>query len=348
MSQEVNSSLIDVVNSKNISEFGNPCYKDDYCRLFFWTSGVMLNTIGSLGIIGNILSLIILSKPHMKSSINHLLINLARCDIVLIVTSILHFGLPSIYPYTGYMRLYFLKIFPIQSFVVYPIATIVRTANPYLTLAVTLERYVAVVYPLKSKALCTYYRAKIYVYSIVIICILFNIPKFFEIALEDYFDDECGTVYCLEATNFRRNPEYIIWYINWISNLFIIYIPFLSITIINTLIYLKIRKINRHRQQMNWMEIRELKLATILFGIVIVFLCCNILPLILNIVEAIDNTIDTRVVKVSNLLLTINSSVNFLIYVAYGEKFRNTFKEMFYKRKTSIEPPQECVTFQTK
>ena len=96
---------------------------------------------------------------------------------------------------------------------------------------------------------------------------------------------------------------------------------------------------------MNWMEIRELKLATILFGIVIVFLCCNILPLILNIVEAIDNKIDTRVVKMSNLLLTINSSVNFLIYVAYGEKFRSSFKEMFCKRKISDE---ECITLETK
>ena len=342
MSRKVNSSLTDV------SEFGNPCFEDEYRRLFFWINGVILNTTGLLGIIGNIISLIILSKPHMRSSINHLLINLARCDIILIVTSILHFGLPMVYPYTGYLRFYYLKIFPIQSFVVYPVATIVRTANTYLTLAVTLERYVAVVYPLKAKALCTYYRAKLYVYSIFLICILFNIPKFFEIALKESMDDEYGTVYCLKATDFRKNPCYVRWYINWISNIFIIYIPFFSITIINTLIYLKIRKINRHRQQMNWMEIRELKLASILFGIVIVFLCCNILPLILNIVEAIYKTIDARVVKMSNLLLTINSSVNFLIYVAYGEKFRNCFKEMFYRRKKSLENPQECLTFQTK
>ncbi|CAO1411623.1 unnamed protein product [Diamesa serratosioi] len=334
------------INSTNVSEFGNPCYLSEYRQLYFWINGVLLNTIGLLGIAGNIISLIILSKPRMKSSINYLLINLARCDIVLIVTSMLHFGLPLIYPYTGFLRFYCLKIFPIQSFVVYPIATIVRTTIPYLTLAVTLERYVAVFYPLKSKALCTYNRAKIYVYSIVLICILFNIPKFFEIGLKEHLDDEYGTVYCIESTEFRKDPLYVKIYINWISNIFIIYIPFISITIINTLIYLKVRKINRHRQQMNWMEIRELKLATILFAIVIVFLCCNILPLILNIVEAIDNEIDTRIVKMSNLLLTINSSVNFLVYVAYGEKFRNNVKEMFCKRKINVEA-QECITLKT-
>lgn len=150
---------------------------------------------------------------------------------------------------------------------------------------------------------------------------MFNVPKIFEIGLQHHLDIEYGTDYCIESTEFRKDPYYVKCYINWISNIFIIYIPFISITIINTLIYLKVRKINRHRQQMNWMEIRELKIATILFAIVIVFLCCNILPLILNIVEAIHNEIDTRIVKISNMLLTLNSSVNFLIYVAYGEKF---------------------------
>lgn len=76
----------------------------------FVTNGVLLNVIGILGIFGNIISMIILSRPQMKSSINYLLIGLARCDTVLIITSVLLFGIPAIYKYTGYLFLYYFKV----------------------------------------------------------------------------------------------------------------------------------------------------------------------------------------------------------------------------------------------
>jgi hypothetical protein len=76
----------------------------------FITNGVLLNVIGILGIFGNIISMIILSRPQMKSSINYLLIGLARCDTVLIITSVLLFGIPAIYKYTGYLFLYYFKV----------------------------------------------------------------------------------------------------------------------------------------------------------------------------------------------------------------------------------------------
>lgn len=49
-------------------------------RFEFWSNGILLNAVGVLGILGNILSMIILSRPQMRSSINYLLIGLARCD----------------------------------------------------------------------------------------------------------------------------------------------------------------------------------------------------------------------------------------------------------------------------
>jgi hypothetical protein len=76
----------------------------------FVTNGVLLNVVGILGIFGNIISMIILSRPQMKSSINCLLIGLARCDTVLIITSVLLFGIPAIYKYTGYLFMYYFKV----------------------------------------------------------------------------------------------------------------------------------------------------------------------------------------------------------------------------------------------
>lgn len=54
----------------------------------FVVYGIFVNLIGLFGIFGNTISMIILSRPQMKSSINYLLIGLARCDTVLIIIAV--------------------------------------------------------------------------------------------------------------------------------------------------------------------------------------------------------------------------------------------------------------------
>ncbi len=52
----------------------------------FFCPGILLNGIGSLGLVGNLISIFILSRPQMKGSTNCILIGLATYDIILIVT----------------------------------------------------------------------------------------------------------------------------------------------------------------------------------------------------------------------------------------------------------------------
>lgn len=124
----------------------------------FWCSGILINLIGVIGILGNSLSLIILSRPQMRSSINYLLVALARCDIILIITSMFLFGFHSIYPYsyndeTGGSMFWFrytYNVYPRIIKYLFTLAVIAQTANCYLTLLVSLERYVAVCHPLRA------------------------------------------------------------------------------------------------------------------------------------------------------------------------------------------------------
>lgn len=70
-----------------------------------------------------------------------------------------------------------------------------------------------------------------------------------------------------------------------------------------------------------------------LLVVVLVFFICNLLPLVNNIVESFkirtDGAFTDRMIKTSNLLVTINSSVNFIIYVIFGEKFKRLFLRLF-------------------
>lgn len=133
-------------------EFSNETLITSSPTFDFWCNGILLNLIGMIGILGNSLSLIILSRPQMRSSINYLLIALARCDVILIITSMFLFGFQSIFPYSGGM-FWFRYSYNVYSRIIkylFTLAVIAQTANCYLTLLVSLERYVAVCHPLRA------------------------------------------------------------------------------------------------------------------------------------------------------------------------------------------------------
>ncbi|XP_068081537.1 FMRFamide receptor [Anabrus simplex] len=300
----------------------------------FVTNGVLLNVIGIFGILGNIISMIILSRPQMKSSINYLLIWLARCDTVLIITSILLFGLPAIYTYTGAMFTYFFKVYPHLVPAVFPVALIAQTVSVYLTLTVTLERFVAVCHPLQARSLCTYGRARLYVVLIIVFSTLYNLPRFWEVRRElEYSEEYNTTVYIVVPTELRNNHTYISVYIHWLYLVFLYFLPFSCLAVLNTAIYRQVRKANKERQRLSRLQKKEIGLATMLFCVVIVFFLCNILALVNNVVEAFYCISIDQLVKTSNLLITINSSVNFIIYVIFGEKFKRLFLKLFCSHK---------------
>lgn len=207
----------------------------------FWLSGLVLNVVGVIGILGNILSMVILSRPQMRSSINYLLIGLARCDTVLIITSMLLFGFRSIYPYTGYLFFYNYYIYPQIVPYVFPLATAAQTASIYLTLMVSLERYVAVCHPLRARALCTYGRSKFYVIFCIVFAVLYNFVKLWETKVVAYESKILGLIFCVGSTKLRNDSQYITIYIHWCYLIVNYFIPFIGLLIFNILIYRQVR-----------------------------------------------------------------------------------------------------------
>ncbi|KAL7733802.1 hypothetical protein ACLKA6_011525 [Drosophila palustris] len=306
----------------------------------FWVCGVILNIVGILGILGNVISMIILSRPQMRSSINYLLTGLARCDTMLIISSMLLFGIPSIYPYTGHFFGYYNYVYPFISPAMFPIGMIAQTASIYMTFTVTLERYVAVCHPLKARALCTYGRAKIYFIVCVCFSLAYNMPRFWEVlTVSSQLGNSTIVLHCVRPSPMRIDPTYVNIYIHWCYLIVNYIIPFLTLAILNCLIYRQVKRANRERQRLSRSEKREIGLATMLLCVVVVFFMLNFLPLVLNISEAFYSVIDPKVTKVSNLLITINSSVNFLIYIIFGEKFKRIFLLIFFKRRLSRDQP---------
>lgn len=90
---------------------------------------------------------------------------------------ILIYGLPAIYTYTGLLFNYKFIVHPKIVRFLYPLSCMAQIAAVYLTLTVTLERYIAVCHPLQARSFCTYGRAQLAVLVIVIFSFVYNLPK---------------------------------------------------------------------------------------------------------------------------------------------------------------------------
>lgn len=298
----------------------------------FVVHGVLLNGIGAGGLLGNALAMVVLSRPQMRSSINCLLVGLAACDTALILTSVLLFGLSAVYPYTGHWRYYYFHVCPHITPFAYPLASIAQTMSVYLTLIVTVERWVAVCHPFRAKALCTSSRARWYVLGTALFALLYNVPKFFEATVYRVeAEDGTDTIYCVKASSFRTDT-YVVVYIHWMYLIVMYFVPFSALAVLNACIVRQVRRAQAERARLSRGQRRELSLATMLLVVVLVFFLCNLLPLVTNAFEVFMGdefeNLDP-LVKTTNLLVTINSSVNFVIYVIFGEKFKRVFLKMF-------------------
>ena len=73
---------------------------------------------------------------------------------------------------------YYWRIYPYILAFVYPVAMMAQTGSIYMTLSVTIERYLVVCWPLKSRSICTNGRAKQAVILFALFAVLYNIPRY--------------------------------------------------------------------------------------------------------------------------------------------------------------------------
>ena len=243
------------------------------------------------------------------------------------------FGLPAVHTYDPeWFSFYFYDIFPYITPAVYPIGMIAQTGSVYLTICVTLERYVAICLPLKARYLCTFGRAKVCVAGICLLASLYNIPRFWEVTWQTtYYPQLEANITNVVSTELRADPTYINVYITWLYLVVMYIVPFSCLALFNLLIYREVRRANSARASLTRLQQKEIRLATMLMVVVVVFFVCNLLALVVNILEVLNMNI-IALNNISNLLVTCNSSVNLVIYCIFGDKFQRIFFQIFCPR----------------
>ncbi|ELU06181.1 hypothetical protein CAPTEDRAFT_24430, partial [Capitella teleta] len=302
-------------------------------RFQFIAWGVVGTCIAVLGLIGNILSICVLCHRRMRSSTSCYLTALSIYDCIVLMSQIVFFGMFSIERQTGWPRNYKVFFAYLQPYA-YPLALTAQTASIYTTVGFTVERYIAVCLPLTAAKTCTISRARKTVLLILVVSIIYNIPRAFENYTLAQFDSTTNKTHVAYMhTDFGLNHAYRFVYVVLMNFGFMLLLPFTVLIVLNALLLRAVNQSACTQGRITSRQRHENNLTVMLLSVVIVFLACQILPIVDNICIVMYPNGSQQAMLVltvvSCLMVTLNSATNFYLYCVFGRKFRQVFCLIF-------------------
>ncbi|CAG7833204.1 unnamed protein product [Allacma fusca] len=320
-------------------------------------TGVGVTIITIVGVMGNTLSAIVLYQPKMRSSVTLLLLGLTFCDTTFLITLFVLQGLRALV-FDYFLGIRFAeKFFGFLTSNFFIVSSFALTGSYYFTMATTLDRYVAVWWPLKARHLCTWSRAR-YVAAVVVL-ISITYPTFSNLYIVESPESlenrtrlilsKCGEDFHVpkdEASKFI-DASFESDFLSWPYLIIMMLFPFTTLVVFNSLIYVKVRQANKTRKNMTSQENTDISYAVICVMITVLFLSCNSALITMAVLMRFYNCKFQQwksvLISVDTFLVSVNSSSNFIIYCTMGTRFRRQLKRVLshwsvFSRCFPIEP----------
>lgn len=309
-------------------------------------ANVLIPAFSTFGCLGNFLSLVVLVHHKMRNSTNSCLAALAVSDILVLLHSLLFAGITIISSYDP-LRGRDLRITVYPFFGAYGSVVTARITS-LLTTMLSIERFIAVYRPIKARQLCIKRHAHIGIAFIYVFTILVFIPlarKYHVITVRSPGTNR--TMLILNKTEFGQNEMFYTCYGNILNVVFRI-LPLLLILGLNSMIAVAIRKTWSIRRTLSHTypqngSCEQNRITVMLLFVSCVFVVCILPGAVSSFISQIW-TEYSRFGRARNLyhcvsyvaffLETVNSSINFVIYMALSQKFWQTYKEIFCYPKT--------------
>ena len=296
-----------------------------------------------LGTFGNIFSFIILAKNMFKVSTYSYLAVLAIMDMLVLYIGLLRLWLSN-------FSLDILLLSDSMCKVVNFLAFVSSDTSVWLIIAVTVERFIAVNFPLRAPRMCNARRARYVIFCVVSAFFATNAHIMWTVELRhDTINGK--TIVCDAADGFEILVQDV-W--PWVDAALYSFVPFVTITILNCLIIYQVLKARKRRTKLQHAQAcsssvgllcqsqakktneSSKKLTCMLLAVSFTFLLTTLPMNTFTIVSAFmddqfkkEYIIELNLARtVVELLMYINHSINFYLYCATGRKFRKQFKVM--------------------
>ncbi|VDM23636.1 unnamed protein product [Toxocara canis] len=357
--------------------------------------------ISIFGMLTNLINIIVFAHPEMRPSlVNHFLLALSISDLLLLVCNfffllfpviavmstsfVLHDSYPTVLSVTlspesgsdlG------LRISPTSSMQLrkpvlpapgidqpclflrysYPLARTAQTCGVYLTLFVSVHRFLGVCHPFRAKRWVTGTPVKCAIFGSVLFSILINLTTWLELTVVPCYNNWFKRMSRhITLTELQKDYTYAVVMKVITYTLVMFVIPFVTLIMVNCRIIVALRRSSNLRQQhstasasgeradalrtapnsvsaANANSVRDRSVTLMLLAIVAMFLECNGLAFCNNIVEILIfvDKIDSKSseslfessVEIANILVSLNSSTSILVYLIFSSKYRTIIKQ---------------------
>ena len=315
-----------------------------YCPLvfrFIWYT-IITGSLSLLGLAGNTLSIIILQKDKGNEVADLLLQALALADNSLLFTSIillsilwgslLYFNATAVFEA---ILPYFLKY-------VQPIGNMTKAFAIWMTVLLAVNRYIVIKRPLDAHRICSLWKARLQILTVLIFSIVCNIPRFFRIRIVEKVKDN-STVTTFEETSVGKGSLFHIIYTNVLYTLLVHTLPLILLVFMNVSLILELRKMKKQRSLMNVSsQPSDANITLVMCIIIVIFILCHTPDRVLQGINSFYKDdwweYTCYLFAICNLLIVINSSSNFLVYYFVRKRFRKVLLEVLcpgYKRRLS-------------
>uniref|UniRef100_A0A914V7G5 G-protein coupled receptors family 1 profile domain-containing protein n=1 Tax=Plectus sambesii TaxID=2011161 RepID=A0A914V7G5_9BILA len=293
---------------------------------FSFGLALLLLTVCLFGVLFNIVSMYIYTRPQMRAPINVLLTGLSAIDLLMLILAIFAFVIPGLNVVLMHPAL--TEITNYATIYLYPLAMMAQTCSIWTLVLITVERYIAICYPLRSLQWNTSYRMMVALIGVCFFAVAYNFVRFWEFKL-----GEPGSMQDVKM-QLRSNPVYYLWYYTTLYLFTHFVVPFSLLIALNSLVAREIYLARKARQRLTRKQRGEHSQSVMMIVVIVVFAVCNALTIVVNIMEALEKDFFRNVDSwfafilndTSNLLVVLNSSTTWIIYYAFSEKYRTLFR----------------------
>jgi G protein-coupled receptor 139 len=211
----------------------------------FWVQKVLVPILMVIGVIGNSITIMIMTRRRMRSSTNNYLAALAIMDMMyLIFTFILSLSHYSHSRQSDYYAYWHLRPYLLM------FTDACSNCSVWLTVTFTIERFIVVSHPIRGKVWCTESRSRKVIITVFLICFAWTLPTPFEYVIKETFDaDHNVTLLGLAHSELGSNAMYKSVYY-WMTSSLFIFVPLILLAIFNSFL---IRSVHISRTQRSGM-----------------------------------------------------------------------------------------------
>ncbi|CAH1799707.1 unnamed protein product [Owenia fusiformis] len=295
-----------------------------------------------LGLIGNILSFLVMKFTSMNKAASSIYL----AALAIFDTGVLLVGLGRQWSrnmFTYDIRAAHEWACKIHVFFTYMFIDL----SAWMLVCVTIDRVILVYLPLRAKSICTKRKTMTVICLITFFIVGVNFHWFFTVGQRNFIrlieEIQFNCAYLEGFEEFHRT----FW--PWIDASVASFIPFITLFVCNILIVTQLVKAAaRRKNQMNVTSSKQddttRSMTIMLVMISFLFLCFTSPVVLLDVVIQPDITrapttaekaSEKLTVAIVNLLMYLNSALNFVMYCLSGKKFRDSLRELFCKKKTA-------------